>query len=779
MSTFYAKNGQFWLDDQPQFIQAGEFHYFRIPADQWPHRLGLLKSAGFNTLATYIPWLWHQLDEDVSDFDGHSHPMRNLAGFLDLATEMGFFIIARPGPYIMAETINEGIPPWVFNYYPQVAFISQDHKVQNIASYLHPDFLRCARKWYQAVFKVLTPRQITHGGKIIMLQLDNEMGMLQWVRNILDTNPDTLFRFAKYLVNTHDGNLPALSSVENPAGVLKEAIVNPQPPHTGKIVEHYKRFYRDYLRDYASYLLEEAKSNGLDVLPVINIHGFGNGGKTFPIGLSQLVEVMRMDGMISATDVYPMFIGEGNFHQLLLVNEMTKALQNEQQALFSIEFQAGGNNDFSGAQASLYDLHSRLCISSGMRAINHYLFCDGENDPILSPVKRHDWGHPVRKDGTLRKHYFRYPKLSKVLHAYSTDLILSQPQPVTTIGFLLDYFMTEVNNVLTQETTNVITSQRDVILFDLIARGLSLTHRAFNAIELSCSDHLDPLQIPVLWVMMEKQCNADVQQKLVDYVHQGGKLILVGRMCMEDFNHAECLNLKNAIGIKQVKSDAPFVSSLIHAFHYQDVPVSFMETYTGEFDEVFATREDGEAVGIIKKVGDGKVILFGAAMTANTLDDLDIFHQMALKMDCPAPFALSNWVDIRLSRGANGSFLFIHNYQDDSVVTTIQYQEEILLGGNAVYLPARSGLILPINWRLNKNVMIHYITSEIVEITEDDLVLTLKTEQDEFFAELTLMNYHCDPSIVMEQPAGTKRIKLHSRKGAIRLSRNNKLNQDS
>ena len=107
MSKFIVKNGQFWLDDHPQLIQAGEFHYFRTPREEWRHRLGLLKAAGFNAVASYIPWLWHQLDEDVSDFDGSSHPMRNLAGFLDLAAEMGLLIIARPGPYINAETINE------------------------------------------------------------------------------------------------------------------------------------------------------------------------------------------------------------------------------------------------------------------------------------------------------------------------------------------------------------------------------------------------------------------------------------------------------------------------------------------------------------------------------------------------------------------------------------------------------------------------------------------------------------------------------------------------
>jgi len=398
MNHFSIKGGQFILDDKPLFIHAGEFHYFRAPADQWAHRLGLLKQAGFNTVAAYIPWLWHKPQEDTSDLDGHTHPLRSLASFLDLAAEMGLFIIARPGPYIMAETINEGIPPWVFQKYPQCAFISQDGKTQNIASYMHPDFLKNVEAWYQAVFAVLAPRQITNGGKILMIQLDNEMGMIQWVRNIVDINPDTLERFADFLERQN----PA--STRPSAGSLLEEISRPR---ASSLLEDYRRFHRMYLRDYAAALWDMAKACGMDVPPVINIHGFGNGGKTFPIGLSQLTDVMSIDGMVSATDVYPLFIGEGNFHQLLLVNEMTKALQNPNQALFSIEFQAGGNADFGGGQTSLYDLHSRLCISCGMRAINHYLFFDGENDPILSPTRRHDWGHPVRKDGTTRKHYAR------------------------------------------------------------------------------------------------------------------------------------------------------------------------------------------------------------------------------------------------------------------------------------------------------------------------------------------------------------------------------------
>jgi len=768
MTEFTIKAGQFYLDDQPVLIQAGEVHYFRIPREAWRHRLELLKSAGFNALATYIPWLWHQPEEGVSDFDGRSHPLRDLAGFLDLAAEMGLWIIARPGPYIMAETINEGIPPWVFASYPQAAFISQDGKPQNIASYLHPDFLACVQGWYRAVFEVLAPRQVTRGGRILLIQLDNEMGMIQWVRNMLDINPDTLRRFARYVQESYGAQLRQRYPAEPLEDLLRDGITNPQSEQACKVVEDYRRFYRLYLRDYALFLRREAARRGMETPPVINIHGFMRGGKTFPIGLSQLIEVMRLDGMLSATDVYPLFIGEGNFHQLLMVNEMTRALQNPQQPLFSIEFQAGGNNDFGGGQSSLYDLHTRLCLSAGMRAFNHYLFCDGENDPLLSPIRRHDWGHPARKDGSLRQHYHRYPKLSRVLEAYGADLTLAQPQYSTTIGFLLDHFMTEVNTPATQPLTEILNHQRETILFDFIARGLALTHRPFDAVELSQAA-LDPARTPVLWVMMEQVCAAPVQQKLVDYAQAGGSLVLVGRLCQREADDQDCRILQQALGIRQVQSDPPFTQGAIHAFQYHDVPASFIESYSGEFDEVFAWRSDGAAVGVMKHIGKGRALLFGAALAANTLEDLDIFEQIAARMGCQPMFSLSSWADVRLSRGKRGSFFYINNYQDDPLETTVADRSGWLFGGNPLRLAARSGMILPREWQPAAGVRLHYLTAEATGVRRAADRLTIHVAQPAFTAELSLHGWRCPAATPLGGSAGRRRYRLDGTDGVIEV----------
>ena len=768
MSKFEVRDEHFWIDGQPQLIHAGEFHYYRTPVDEWKNRLQLMKEAGFNTVATYIPWIWHQLEEGITDYDGHSHPMRNLAGFLDLAADMCFWLIPRPGPYIMAETINEGIPPWVFTNYPNAAFISQDGKVQNVASYMHPDFLKAIKPWYKAIFEVLTPRQITRGGRILIVQLDNEMGMIQWVRNIIDINPDTITRLAGYLREKYGSSLSERYPAMDLEAFLVKEIREPGEQFGLKVVEDYRYFYRGYLREYATFLWDEAKINGLEVPPVINIHGFANGGKTFAIGISQLIDIMRMPGILSATDVYPGIIGEGNFHELTMVNEMTKVLDEPQQPLFSMEFQSGGNDDHSNMQSSFYDLHTRLCISNGMRGINHYLFTGGENDPILSPTKRHDWGPPIRKDGSVRRHYQRYPKLSRVLSAYGTDLVLAEPQTVTTVGFLLDQYMTEVNTPVSKKTADLIIHQREDIQFDFLARGLALSHRPFDALDLDTAP-LDPQQTPLVWVMMEKQCAAPTQLKLVDFLHQGGKLILVGRICIEDFDHQPCTVLKDALGITGVTTYEPYVSHDITILNHDDVPVSFLETYKGNFDEVLATTSEGEMVGFFKQVGKGQVIMLGASLTAHKLQDMDILHQFGLKMGCQPLFTLDEWADVRISRGEKGNFLFIANYQDDPVSPHVIYDGLTLFNGFQVYLPARRGMILPINWQVNDGVTLDYATCEVTEVIDEGCDLIIKAQEPEFDAQLTLNGYRCEQGTSTSLSEGRTRVSLHVTDGMIVL----------
>ena len=68
------KQQRLLVDGQPQLILAGEIHYFRLPRNEWADRLSKLKSAGCDTLSSYIPWICHEPLEGQLDFTGRTRP---------------------------------------------------------------------------------------------------------------------------------------------------------------------------------------------------------------------------------------------------------------------------------------------------------------------------------------------------------------------------------------------------------------------------------------------------------------------------------------------------------------------------------------------------------------------------------------------------------------------------------------------------------------------------------------------------------------------------------
>ncbi|MEJ2009907.1 MAG: beta-galactosidase [Acidobacteriota bacterium] len=158
--TFGWKQEQFLLDDKPFQILSGEMHYARIPRAYWRDRLKKLKSMGLNTVSTYMFWNFHEPRLGEFDFTGR----HDVAAFVRTAQEEGLWVILRPGPYSCAEWDFGGFPAWLL--------ATADIKVRSS----DPRFLKAARRYMLHVGVELAPLQITHGGPIIMAQVENEYG---------------------------------------------------------------------------------------------------------------------------------------------------------------------------------------------------------------------------------------------------------------------------------------------------------------------------------------------------------------------------------------------------------------------------------------------------------------------------------------------------------------------------------------------------------------------------------------------------------------------------
>ncbi|MBB4038296.1 beta-galactosidase [Dysgonomonas hofstadii] len=158
--TFEIKEGHFMYDGKPVQILSGEMHYPRIPHQYWRHRLKMLKAMGLNTVATYVFWNTHETEPGKWDFEGD----KNLKEYIRIAGEESMHVILRPGPYACAEWEFGGYPWWLQKV--EGLELRRDNKY----------FLEYTDKYINRLYQEVGNLQITKGGPIIMVQVENEFG---------------------------------------------------------------------------------------------------------------------------------------------------------------------------------------------------------------------------------------------------------------------------------------------------------------------------------------------------------------------------------------------------------------------------------------------------------------------------------------------------------------------------------------------------------------------------------------------------------------------------
>ncbi|MCY0887926.1 MAG: beta-galactosidase [Alicyclobacillaceae bacterium] len=148
------------VDGQRLQLVSGAVHYFRIPRDEWESRLDDCWQAGLNTIETIVPWNVHEYHEGKYCFSGN----RDLAAFIDLCHSRGFFVIVRPSPYICGEWDNGGLPFWL------------TQKSDIAYRRANPVFMKYISRWHEVLLPLIVSRQVSSGGPILMVQIENEYG---------------------------------------------------------------------------------------------------------------------------------------------------------------------------------------------------------------------------------------------------------------------------------------------------------------------------------------------------------------------------------------------------------------------------------------------------------------------------------------------------------------------------------------------------------------------------------------------------------------------------
>lgn len=148
----------FSVNGKPTWVFGGQIEYWRVPKELWRDRLMRVKRAGYNTVVSYVPWNLHEPVQGQWHFEDNL----DLDAWLALVKEYGLYAIVRVGPYICAEEDFGGFPAWLVDI-PNIKIRGSNTQ-----------YLQCVDSFFSKIFPIVTKYQITNGGPVIVVQLENE-----------------------------------------------------------------------------------------------------------------------------------------------------------------------------------------------------------------------------------------------------------------------------------------------------------------------------------------------------------------------------------------------------------------------------------------------------------------------------------------------------------------------------------------------------------------------------------------------------------------------------
>jgi len=639
--------GRFLVDGEPRVVLAGEVHYFRLARAEWESRIRAAADAGLNTIASYIPWIWHELPDGSLDLTGATRPERDLGAFIDLCAEFGMWFIARPGPFQMAELKNEGLPFRVRRAHPEIHPVGWDGHPGSTHSvdYLAPAFLAESARWFDAVLPVIAARQREHGGPVIAVQLDNEVGMLDWVSNTPCLTDAAAEDFRAWAA----AGLPELDPRTGAAG----------SPHELALHHELGRFVRDRYARYLQTLEGWARSRGIRVPLMINVHGTDAGrGLTFPIGLSQLAQAYRgRPGIAAGTDMYLGELTALNAADLYVSNAFTAAVNGPDQPLAALEFEAGSGNYTEDLSALVSPeatvLKALVGLAQGTRLINFYLFAGGINAPLDEPVgdgndrisftgERHGFAAPIGPEGAESPTLSGVTDVAREVRAHGALFATgAQLTDDLVLGFVADHYLTEYRHTAAPSRAAQVRERelhRGLGARSVLGRALVFGGFSFGALDLQGAAGSDPAwsagmpadprpgsERELIVLASGRDLGRGVQEFLAHHVRTGGRLLLAGALPTEDSDGAPCTVLAEALDVR----DAGSVEESMHVDHQyfpsvraigplaahgaREVRVTHAQLFAGAGEPLL--RETGSGLPAAVRVavpGGGVAVLLGA-----------------------------------------------------------------------------------------------------------------------------------------------------------------------
>jgi beta-galactosidase len=698
------------------------------------------KKCGLNTISTYIPWRWHEYKEGKFDFRGETLKERNLLAFLDLVEKAGMYLSLRPGPMCHGEILDDGLPAWLMDNYPQIRLKKADGSLfrGSMISLMHPDYLKLVEKWYAKIMPIILQRQITRGKNIILVQLDNEISMINWLTKIPDSAPGVLEGYRAYLEEKY-GKISNLNKTyQKKFNSFKEinypAINYDKQPSL--FFWDWVAYWRTFYSDYYLHLANLARAQGINVPLIANIAHFADvdvrgRGLYSPMTTSMFREFpLKVDNLILGGAYQMRRLDYENFHDIYITSEAVKMVSDKASPCFCVEMQSGIMFDRPRLYPQDVALNTLTSLASGLNGFNAYMFASGKNVASMGNLgTNHDWQAAVGLDGRPRLHYYALKRSAKIIKTFKGALSKTKKEADVSIGFYLPYYETEF---LTGDFVKQLESKRNTYFFEGLLRLLTLKGISYEFIDIRNKEI--KTRKPLIVFSLEFM-DRITQDKILSFVRSGGRLLLGPVMPEFDLNGKKERLLANKFGIKTKKTNSRYIKQKGELYIMEEPNYTFLNK-----GKILLKNTASQALALSLKYNQGKAVFYGFGLISMFDYYLDLLEALIKELGVKKRVNSSSDLMPAVLRSDKASgFLFIANYHQ--IPLSADYR--IMLGGKALrfpsrgqlYLPMRTGRILPLNFEVNSDLKIIMTTLQILDINQRRSEVSLEIEAAPGFEE--------------------------------------------
>jgi glycosyl hydrolase family 35 len=679
------------IDDSYEALISGSFHYWRHPVSLWEDILDKLKPI-FNIICTYIPWSVHEVEPGVFNFSGN----KNINKFLSLVHEKGLKIIVRPGPQINSELTYFGYPARILQNKENLSLDLEGNPVCvptfprfiTVPSNTSSKFYIEVGKWFDAIDEILK-EHIYPNGPIIAVQSDNENSFMFRTGFLeQDYSEDSIKLYHSFLKKKY-------STIERVKQLYKQEINSFEEIQPPKVMTPDSlpnlRYYLDWISYKEYYLIfglqefvKMHKNRGID--GVIWTHNK-------PWDLSDAVfNTVKTESSgfidIEGPDGYP---GKDAY---LSIKDWVSYCSQTSVLPFIPEFECGTFPLMyfsTGSSARTNATNFLATLMSGIKGINFYMFVD-----------RDRWlDCPIAQDGRVRNEYYDFyqksiaaVRKSGLLHMKRVNnCLLLKNRDYTRLMNVMSILPTTPINILHQSSglpANIFYRSENFTFKDVIQYESDNVRKwAFNALtrliipftqagtekligKNNCDKNLEDFE----YVFTESFdfMSREVQESLVDYVKQGGNLIIGPRVPHLDSYFEPCEVLSEILYDE---------SSIESSLSWNEIQLRDVGIFDKKDDMETLFEVNSMVIAYKRKIGSkgGTISHYGFLPPYTECKSIDLdWMAIILKILPLTQFSLNangNLLDVSLflpeaQSWVSSPILFIANYGNNNLIAELE-----------------------------------------------------------------------------------------------------------